>query len=223
MDEQQSGASRLVEVLARAWTQHKLRRVETTVLQLPSEANRWTTVVQATVDTERGTFSAIGDANAENVPPELAPHAVRVAENRAVMRALGWATNTAAAVGEELTESEAESTKRQPAAPRETAPAPVRETAPAPVEVPEFLAAEPKQPRAAQPEQTPAPEPPPAAQPATPSRVFTTAQTLWRACTNLGLAAPEPEAAWDDKRLQEYVDTWSAELRRAKAGSATRR
>jgi len=113
MDGQQGGAPRFAEVLDRAWTQHSLKRVAIAVLQFPAEANGWTTVVHATVETDRGTFSAIGDASPESVAPALAPHAIRVAETRALARALRWATNTAAAVAEEMSGA----VEAEPAAP----------------------------------------------------------------------------------------------------------
>ena len=102
MDGQQGGAPRFAELLDRAWTQHNLKRVATAVLQFPAEANRWTAVVHATVETDRGAFSAVGEANPETVGPALAARLVEAAETRAVGRALGWATNTAAAVAEEF-------------------------------------------------------------------------------------------------------------------------
>lgn len=45
-------------------------------------------VFKATVEGERGRFSAHGDASAKNVGKMIAPHVIRMAETRAVARAL---------------------------------------------------------------------------------------------------------------------------------------
>jgi hypothetical protein len=95
MDRQQKMKTpRFGELLDIAWSKHGLKRVTTSIVQLPNESNRWTTIVHATVETERGEWSAIGDANPENASKMIAPHAVRMAESRAIARALRWATNT---------------------------------------------------------------------------------------------------------------------------------
>lgn len=93
---------RFADILSTAWTQHGLKRVTTAVLQFPKEENRWTTIVHATVETDRGEFSAIGDANPENAGRMIAPHAIRFAESRAIARALRWATNAGEAVDVEM-------------------------------------------------------------------------------------------------------------------------
>ena len=58
-------------------------------------------VFQAIVTTKKGTFTAIGDATPENVNENIAKHFVRMAETRAIARALRWATNNATAAKEE--------------------------------------------------------------------------------------------------------------------------
>ena len=65
-----------------------LTETDTSVLQFPTRENRYTTIVHAKVRTKRGTFSGIGDANSDNVSPEVAVHAIRCAETRALARAL---------------------------------------------------------------------------------------------------------------------------------------
>src|SRR5689334_16350713 len=59
--------------------------VASTVLQMPSDANRWTAVVQVTLATERGSFTAMGEASADGAP-DARP--VEAAETRALQRAL---------------------------------------------------------------------------------------------------------------------------------------
>ena len=58
--------------------------------------------MQATVTTSKGTFQAVGDASVDNVGDEIAPHLVRMAETRAIVRALRWATNSASTAEEEI-------------------------------------------------------------------------------------------------------------------------
>jgi len=70
-----------------------LKSTSTEVVQFPTDENRWTTVVRATIALASGTFTGIGDANPENVNPEVAQHAVRVCETRALARALRVALN----------------------------------------------------------------------------------------------------------------------------------
>lgn len=70
-----------------------LRRIETTSLQLPDGGNDQTAVVLAKVETGKGTFTGLGDANPKNVSPQVVPHLIRVAETRAKARALRDAVN----------------------------------------------------------------------------------------------------------------------------------
>ena len=93
---------RFADILSTAWTQHGLKRVSTKVLQFPSEENHWTTIVHATVETDRGVYEAIGDANPENAGRMIAPHSIRFAESRGIARALRWATNAGEAVDVEM-------------------------------------------------------------------------------------------------------------------------
>ena len=80
----------------------RLTEINTTIVQLPSEANGQTAVVHATTRTARGTFTGIGDANARNVNPRIAPHIIRMAETRAIARSLRTALNIGAVAIEEL-------------------------------------------------------------------------------------------------------------------------
>ena len=80
----------------------RLTEITTTIVQLPSEANGHTAVVHATTRTARGTFTGIGDANARNVNPRIAPHIIRMAETRAIARSLRTALNIGAVAIEEL-------------------------------------------------------------------------------------------------------------------------
>lgn len=64
-------------------------------------------VFQATVVTKKGTFMGTGDATPDNVHKNIAKHFVRMAETRAISRALRWATNNASEVSNvELTEAD---------------------------------------------------------------------------------------------------------------------
>lgn len=79
-----------------------LRATETQLVQMPSKANGEVAIVHATVSVAKGTFTALGDASPENVSPEVAPHIVRVAETRALARALRIAVNIGEVAVEEL-------------------------------------------------------------------------------------------------------------------------
>jgi hypothetical protein len=79
-----------------------LKFVKTEVVQVPSEDNGKTAIVRATVRTRRGVFTGIGDANPSNVNKRVAPHVLRMAETRAVARALRVAVNIGDVAIEEL-------------------------------------------------------------------------------------------------------------------------
>ncbi|HEV3312753.1 MAG TPA: hypothetical protein VG815_19750 [Chloroflexota bacterium] len=85
--------------------QSGLRRIATTLLQAPDDSNGMVAIVSAQVETERGVFDGIGDANPQNVSRSVASHLIRMAETRAKARALRDAVN----VGEDDLESEHES------------------------------------------------------------------------------------------------------------------
>lgn len=113
---------RFADILDTAWSQHGLKRVSTKIEQFPTEENGWTTIVHATVETDRGEFSAIGDANPKNAGPMIAPHSIRFAESRAIARALRWATNAGEAIDVEMGDYHPEPAPR--AQKTEQAPAP---------------------------------------------------------------------------------------------------
>ena len=100
---------------------HGLKRIATTLLQAPSDANGQMAICSAEVETERGTFCGIGDADIGNAGKMIAPHRVRFAETRAKARALRDAYNVGGAAFEELGDDD-----DQPAA----RPAPARQSTP---------------------------------------------------------------------------------------------
>lgn len=83
--------------------QDNLESVNTDLIQVPSVENANTAIVKATVKTKKGTFTGIGDANPKNVSmASIALHAIRMAETRAIARALRFATNIGMTSLEEL-------------------------------------------------------------------------------------------------------------------------
>jgi hypothetical protein len=83
-----------------------LRGITTTLVQVPSDLNGMTAIVHATVETEQGTFTGIGDANPSNVTRMMAPHLLRMAETRAKARALRDAVNVGVTALEELADAD---------------------------------------------------------------------------------------------------------------------
>jgi hypothetical protein len=77
-----------------------LVRTETEIIQLPSKENPLC-IVKAFVKTSKGEFVGHGDASENNVNRMIVPHLIRMAETRALGRALRFATN-AATLAEEL-------------------------------------------------------------------------------------------------------------------------
>lgn len=82
--------------------QQGLKAIRTTLIQIPSDENGVVAICQAVVETEKGTFSGIGDASPANVTRIMAQHIIRMAETRAKARALRDAVNVGAAALEEL-------------------------------------------------------------------------------------------------------------------------
>lgn len=79
-----------------------LKRVDTTLLQIPTPDNGMTAIVRAVVETDRGTFSGLGDASPDNVNRRIAPHIIRQAETRAKARAFRDAVNIGTVALDEL-------------------------------------------------------------------------------------------------------------------------
>lgn len=83
--------------------QQDLRYVSTELVQIPDADNDHTAIVTAKVETSKGTFTGIGDANPVNVGNKMiAVHAIRMAETRAIARALRFATNIGMTALEEI-------------------------------------------------------------------------------------------------------------------------
>lgn len=92
-----------------------LKKVETKIVQFPTGDNDFTCICIATVETEKGTFTGIGDANPENVNRRIVPHLIRMAETRAKARALRDAVNIGVVSMEELGGEEPEAPAPAPA------------------------------------------------------------------------------------------------------------
>ena len=115
-----------------------LRSITTTLVQVPGELNGMTAIVHATVETEGGTFTGLGDASPGNVTRMMAPHLIRMAETRAKARALRDAVNVGVTALEELGDDDARPETRLPESQKEpqkagaSAARPARPAAPAP-------------------------------------------------------------------------------------------
>ncbi len=83
-----------------------LKRVETQLLQAPHRDNAMLAIVRAVVETDKGVFSALGDASPESAERPMQPHLVRLADTRAIARALRLATNVGMTAAEEINPSE---------------------------------------------------------------------------------------------------------------------
>ena len=86
-----------------------LKKIETAIIQFPMEENGFTAVCTAIVETEKGTFTGIEDANPDNVNRKIVPHLIRRAETRAKARAMRDAVNIGVVAMEELGGEESES------------------------------------------------------------------------------------------------------------------
>jgi len=83
-----------------------LKRVETQLLQAPSKDNGMLAIVRAVIETEKGIFSALGDASPESAERPMQPHLVRLADTRAIARAMRIAVNVGMTALEEINSSE---------------------------------------------------------------------------------------------------------------------
>ena len=88
--------------------QEGLKAITTALVQIPNELNGMVAICHATVETEKGTFTGLGDASPTNVTRMMAPHLIRMAETRAKARALRDAVNVGVTAVEELEDSESE-------------------------------------------------------------------------------------------------------------------
>lgn len=79
-----------------------LQRIATRLVQVPADDNGRTAIAKALVETTKGKFEGIGDANPENVNAYIIPHLIRMAETRAKARALRDAVNVGIVSFEEL-------------------------------------------------------------------------------------------------------------------------
>lgn len=79
-----------------------LQRISTRLVQVPSDENGRTAIAKALVETKKGRFEGIGDADPSNVNSFIAPHLIRMAETRAKARALRDAVNIGVISFEEL-------------------------------------------------------------------------------------------------------------------------
>jgi len=96
-----------------------LKGVQTELLQIPNEANGMTAIVHARVETKKGVFTGIGDASPDSVNRSIQPHIIRMAETRALARALRFAVNIGTTTLEELGDLAAEPEQLAPVAPEE--------------------------------------------------------------------------------------------------------
>lgn len=109
-----------------------LQGIETEILKAPTE-NDPLAIARAVVFFEGRKFSAHGDASPANVGRAIAPHVIRMAETRAVARALRFALGVGEAALEELGEEAPTPTQTPDPAPAPTpSPTPTTTTAPAP-------------------------------------------------------------------------------------------
>jgi hypothetical protein len=65
-----------------------LRRISTSIVQLPSKENSMYAVVEAEIETSDGVFRELGDASPESVARSIQPHLLRMAATRAKARAM---------------------------------------------------------------------------------------------------------------------------------------
>ena len=97
-------------LLDKAHKQYNLAGVETEILQFPCAENGNMAIFRATVKNSDGaTFSAHGDADPKNTTSTIAPHLLRMAETRAIARALRWLTNSGETAIVEISGDEDES------------------------------------------------------------------------------------------------------------------
>ena len=84
-----------------------LKSIDVILIQCPSDANGRTAICRAEVETTKGRFADVGDADPTNVGTFLIPHVIRMAATRAKARALRDALDIGYVAVEELTDIEA--------------------------------------------------------------------------------------------------------------------
>jgi hypothetical protein len=80
----------------------RLSGIRTRLVQGPTKDNGETAIAVVRVVTQRGAFTGMGDANPRNVNSRIAPHFIRMAETRALARALRAALDIGVVALEEL-------------------------------------------------------------------------------------------------------------------------
>lgn len=125
-------------LLDKAHKQYGLAGVETEILQFPCAENGNMAIFRATVKNSDGaTFSAHGDADPKNTTSTIAPHLLRMAETRAIARALRWLTNSGETAIVEISGDEDESGPSQTPPGEPPAGNPDQTNAPLPLEPPD--------------------------------------------------------------------------------------
>lgn len=82
----------------------RLSAIHTRLVQSPTKDNGDTAIALVRIRTARGSFSGLGDANPRNVTARVSLHFIRMAETRALARALRAALDIGAVAIEELEE-----------------------------------------------------------------------------------------------------------------------
>ncbi|MCC7537526.1 MAG: hypothetical protein IT379_14980 [Deltaproteobacteria bacterium] len=90
--------------LLRLAHRERLSSIRTRLVQAPTKDNDHTAIAVVAVVTSRGTFEALGDATPSNVNRRVAAHFIRMAETRALARALRAALDIGVVSLEELEE-----------------------------------------------------------------------------------------------------------------------
>ena len=105
-------------LLDKGHKQYGLAGVNTEILQFPAEENGMMAIFRAVVkNTDGQEYSGHGDANPKNTTSAIAPHLLRMAETRAIARALRWLTNSGETAHVEISGDEDESDPSSPPQP----------------------------------------------------------------------------------------------------------
>lgn len=100
------------DLLKSAHDKFKKLTIETKVLCMP-ELKDFGVVVKAQVTTEKGVYTAYGDASEKNTTQRVRDALLRMAETRAIARALRFATGIGKTSKEELSEEEENDTNKK--------------------------------------------------------------------------------------------------------------